>query len=196
MLLGGGQIVRYTGISGNTLTGIPATGAGAILTTVVYGSQATPSPALTGCASVTSAIAKGSTVAIFIRRDDIPAMTALGILEAAGHGSPSDGVRQDFFSDGRMGVTELTAACDARLATFSRPIVAVQYSCDDLKTRCGASVHINLPGLVPAGDFIVQDVTKTFIGRANGPIVKYQVRAASTAFTLRDVIRLAQLIVP
>ncbi len=190
-LLGGGQTVRYTGISGNTLTGIPASGTGAILTTVIYGSQATPSAALTGVVGLTDAIAKGSTVAIFIRRDDIDAQIALGILE-----SGTDGIRVDHFFDGRMGFAELTAACDARLAQFSRPIVSVTYGCDDLKTRCGATVHIDLPGLVTAADFIIQDVTKTFVGRANGPIVKHAVRAASSTFTLRDLIRLAQLTVP
>jgi len=50
-LLAGNQAIRYTGISGNSLTGIPASGPGAILTTVLYGSQILPSPALTGLAA-------------------------------------------------------------------------------------------------------------------------------------------------
>ena len=41
-LLGGGQVVRYTGISGQVLIGIPANGPGAITTTVLYGQQACP----------------------------------------------------------------------------------------------------------------------------------------------------------
>ena len=59
VLLGGGQVVRYTGISGQVLVGIPASGPGAITTTVLYGSQALPAPMLLGVTGVTVPLLKG-----------------------------------------------------------------------------------------------------------------------------------------
>ena len=53
----GRQAIRYTGISANTLTGIPASGAGAIVATVAYNSTITQAPALLGVpASGTGAV--------------------------------------------------------------------------------------------------------------------------------------------
>src|SRR5262245_23902785 len=44
----GQQVVRYTGVSGNTLTGIPASGAGSITASIAYNSSITVAPMLTG----------------------------------------------------------------------------------------------------------------------------------------------------
>lgn len=53
-VVGNGQhVVRYTGISGNTLTGIPATGDGSIGATIAYNSQITAAPALIGVGDTT-----------------------------------------------------------------------------------------------------------------------------------------------
>ena len=48
-LIGNGdQVIRYTGLSASALTGIPATGAGAIVAPVAYNSTVTATPMLTG----------------------------------------------------------------------------------------------------------------------------------------------------
>ena len=50
--LQGDQCVRYHDISGNTLTGIPASGPGSITGTVPYGSAVVALPALVGVSGV------------------------------------------------------------------------------------------------------------------------------------------------
>lgn len=184
----GGQVFRYTGLSGNTLTGIPASGPGAILTTVTYNSQVVPVAALTGVNSgngLFAAVAKGSTVAIWVRRDSAAEQTALAALEG------TDGIREYLITDGRMSEPTLTATCDADLATFASPVVTVTYYTRDVQTRAGRTVAINLTasgspyGL--AGTFTIQRVDLTFDGPGLYPLRK--VTASSTAFTLQDLLR-------
>jgi hypothetical protein len=117
--LSGGQTVRYTGVSANTLTGVPASGAGSITTTVIYGSQILPAPSLTGINAsngLTVAMAKGSAVHIWVQRDDLDAQAALAILELDENGVPTDGIREYAISDG-----------------------ARQRRCDHRQVRCGVS---------------------------------------------------------
>ena len=47
-IAGNGLLVKYTGISGNQLTGIPASGAGALTAALTYGSTISAAPMLTG----------------------------------------------------------------------------------------------------------------------------------------------------
>lgn len=189
-ILGGGQVVRYTGVSGNTLTGIPTSGPGAITTTVLYGSQALPAPALVGLNSwngLPLAMAKGSTVAIWVERNDLSAQAALGLFELDANGNPTDGVHEFTIIDERRGEASLIALCDADLALFSRPIVSVEYYTRDPKTRSGKLVAIDLSGWGLAGSFTILDVTITFDGPALYP--RYHVQASSVAFTLADLLR-------
>jgi hypothetical protein len=181
-ILSGGQVLRYTGITGNTLTGIPASGVGAILTTVPYGSPVLPSPALTGVTGVVIAMLKGSAVHLWVQRNDLAAQAALVLLEGG------DGIREYTLSDERRGIDSLRALCDADLVLFSRPIVTVTYCTRDLKTRSGKSVHVNLPAPTSVtGDFIIQDVTITCDAPTVAP--RFAVTASSVRFTLEDVLR-------
>jgi len=43
----GSQVIRYTGVTDNTLTGIPVSGIGALMATVSYGAPVTPAPSIT-----------------------------------------------------------------------------------------------------------------------------------------------------
>ncbi|MES2360056.1 MAG: hypothetical protein V4529_17075 [Gemmatimonadota bacterium] len=189
-ILGGGQTVRYTGYSGNTLTGIPASGPGAITTTVLYGSQVLPSPAVVGINQwngVPLAMAKGSAVAIWVQRDDLSAQAALGQLELDEDGNPTDGIREYTITDGRFGEDLLIATCDADLAQFSRPIVSCQYSTRDPKTKAGRTVSIDLGGFGEAGDYTIQSVDLSFDSPYTLPLRR--VTASSTAFTLAQLLQ-------
>lgn len=206
--LSGGQVVRYTGISGNTLTGIPTSGPGSITTTVIYGSQVLPAPALTGVNNnngLTLAMAKGSSVAIWVQRDDLAAQAALGLLERDANGNPTDGIHEYTITDGRMGEAALIALCDADLAQFSRPIVSVDYYTQDPKSKTGKTVHIDPtvgifdPAIFdPAifdtmrswglkGDFTIQSVDITFPVPGQMPL--FHVNGASVSFTFSDLLR-------
>jgi hypothetical protein len=183
----GQQVVRYTGISGVTLTGIPGTGPGAILTTILYGSQIVPVPALLGVTGLTAAVARGSSVHIWVQRDDVAAQQALGQLERDPTGTPTDGIREYQLSDERRVEPSLIEYCDTDLARFAHPVVSVTYATRDRKTRAGAIVHIDLGWGYP-GDYLIQDVTITIDpSPAVGP--RYSVRASSAKFTFVDLLQ-------
>jgi hypothetical protein len=207
--LSGSQTVRYTGISGNTLTGIPATGAGAITTTVLYGSQVLPAPALVGINhwnGLPLAMATGSKVNIWVQRDDLAAQAALGALERDDSGNPTDGIREYKIEDERSTEATMIARCDADLAIFSRPVVSARYYTRDVKTTSGRTVSIDLragglfdplvfdPAMFDvfdtwgeSGDFTIQQVDLSCDGSAMNPL--RSVTATSVAFTLNDLLR-------
>lgn len=208
----GSQTIRYTGLSTNTLTGVPATGVGSIQTTILYGAQIFPAPALTGVNhnnGVTRALARGSSVHIWVQVDDLDAQAALGALELDENGDETDGIREYVITDDRRSEESLTALCTADLAMFSRPIVSAGYYTRDIKTRTGRSVSIDLvtgkfnPLVFTStfnvattfgqmGEFTIQDVTITFDGPALNPL--YKVKASSTNFALSDLLRRAVLV--
>jgi hypothetical protein len=140
----GQQTVRYTGISGNNLTGIPASGPGSITTTVIYGSPVLPAPSLTGVVGVALALAKDSSVNIWVQRDDLAAQAQLGALELDDQGNPTDGIREYTIVDERSTEARMIALCDADLAIFSRPVVAAEYYTRDPKTKAGRTATISL----------------------------------------------------
>lgn len=209
----GQQYIRYTGISGNTLTGIPATGVGAIQVAIPYGTQILPVPALTGVTGNTRGAQAGSNVSIFVQRDDVLAQSALGNFERNPDGTITDGIREHMIVDERRGEASLIAACDAELAAFARPIVGVAYHTRDPKTKAGQIVRIDLrmgangvfnpavfhpgvfhtgptPGRVfgYAGEYLIQEVTIT-IDPAADPLPRYAVRASSARFNFADLLQ-------
>jgi hypothetical protein len=193
--LPGTQTVRYTGINGNNLIGIPASGAGSITTAVTYGTQALPTPSLVGVNQwngIGRALAKGSKVNVWVQRDDLAAQAALGQLELDETGVASDGIREYLIVDERSTEARMAALCDADLALFSRPIVTAEYSTRDRKSKTGRTVSIALTtnGVTTwaqAGAFTIQRVELSFDGPALNP--RYAVTATSSSFTLRDLLR-------
>jgi len=181
--IGGGQTIRYTGIGGNTLAGIPASGPGAITTTVIYGSQAIPAPMLTGVTGLARPMLKGSAVHIWVQRDDLLAQAE----QAARTGG--DGVVEFLLVDNRRGVDSLVERCDADLALFSRPIVTVAYATRDLKTKSGKPIVIDLPSQRIHTTLTIQDVTITEIDLVAGLPPRFTVKASSVRFSLEDTLR-------
>lgn len=203
----GQNVFRYTGISGNTLTGIPASGPGSIVITIPYGNQIVALPALNGINGwngIPLPMAKGSSVNIWVQVDDLAAQSALGALELDEHGNPTDGIREYLTINESAGEALITAIVTADLATFSRPIVEADYYTRDVNSKPGSTVSIDLAvgkfnplvftpvfnvvsnwGLV--GDFTIQDVQVTFDGPALYPL--RHVKASSVSFTLADLLR-------
>lgn len=186
------QAVRYTGIAGHALTGIPVSGVGALTTTVLYSSAVRFQPALVGINhwnGIPVAMAKGSAVHIWVQRDDLEAQAALAILEGG------DGIREYTLTDERRGEVSLIAVCDADLAKMSRPIVSSAYCTRDPKTRSGKTVSIDL-AFSPWGiskDFTIQTVGISEIDIAPDLYPLYSVSASSVAFSLSDLLRRMQL---
>lgn len=181
--LGGGQVVKYAGINGNTLTGIPAAGSGAIGTTVIFGSQAIPAPMLTGVTGLTRPMLKGAAVHLWIQRDDLQAQAE----HAARTGG--SGIVEFLIVDTRRGLESLAARCEADLAQFSRPLVTVTYVTRDMKTKSGKTVEINLASPPLVATLTIQDVTISGFGINDTLPPRYAVTASSVRFSLEDTLR-------
>jgi hypothetical protein len=183
-----GQIARYGGISGNTLTGIPATGTGAIVTSVQYGSPIIPAPALTGVSGVVLPMQRGAMVHIWVQRDDLAAQGELIALDAA-QGRVSDGIVEHTITDERRGEASLIALCDADLALFSRPIVTVTYATRDTKTKSGKPIVITLTNPPISDTLTIQSVDISEIDIAYGLAPRFSVVASNVRFSLEDLLR-------
>lgn len=176
VVIGGGQVVRYTGITAPNLTGIPTSGAGAITTTVTYGSQAIPAPMLTGVTGITGPYQKGAAIHLWVQRDDLGAQAVHGIIE-------------HLLVDTRRGLDSLVARCDADLALFARPLVTVAYATRDIKTKSGKTVVIDLASPAIHETLTIQDVTITEIDQVPNVPPRYTVTASSVRFSLEDTLR-------
>ena len=179
----GQQVIRYTGISGSTLTGIPPSGNGAITAAVNFNSSLTGAPMLTGVSGIGTAIRSGAPVNIWVQVDDTAAQAAL----AARVGG--SGVIEHLISDERRGEQSLIALCQADLALYARPIVTVQYATFDPNTRSGKTVAITLAALGLNTTLMIQDVTIDRFQPKPTKYPRFTVTASSVRSSLEDVLR-------
>ena len=180
----GEQVIQYAGVSGNTLTGIPASGRGAIVAGVSFNSTITTAPALTGIpatgpGSIQYPILPRDPVNIWVQRDDTAAQAAYGIHEGP------------VLRDERRATPSLVALCDAELALYAAPIQTVTYTTRDTKSRSGKTVTVNFPTPPIAGTLVIQDVTISEIDIAPGLAPRFAVSASTVRFSLEDVLRRA-----
>lgn len=182
------EYVRYTGISGNTLTGIPASGPGAILTTLKYGDPIVPAAALVGVVGITSPLEKGAPVHVWVQRDDFVAQAEMAARESTATDA-GDGIYEHLIRDERRGQASMTALCDADLALFARPIVTVTYDTRDVKTKSGKTVTIDIAAPAIHETLTIHDVTITELDIAPGLAPRFSVAASSVRFSLEDMLR-------
>ena len=131
-----GQIINYTGVTANSLTGIPATGFGA----------------------VTHLIPAGSNINIRVMAEDTDAQNAAA--QAAGEG---DGVHEYSLTDQRLSIDGALARAQAELAMFKDPIVIGSYQTFERNIRSGASLVVNLPNRL-VGTYKITKVTSELLG--------------------------------
>jgi hypothetical protein len=192
-IIGNGALVRYTGISGSSLTGIPVSGPGAILATIDYNSTITAAPSLigipaSGAGSVLYAILKGEDVNILAQVDDLAAQTTLAALlttDTVVH----DGVIEDYLQDRRLSYAEAVARGEAHLLARNQVDVQITYQTRDRNSKAGQTVSVTLgaPTNVTA-DLIIQSVTIGTFHPTAGPI--YSVTAATHRYSFSDLLRL------
>jgi len=178
----GQQVIRYTGISGLSLIGIPFSGPGAITASVSFNSSVTESPALTGVSGITRPIKQGDAVNLLVQLDDTVAQSS----RAAAIGG--DGVVEEYMQDGRLGRTEAVSRARAKLVQQSLPLVTVTYRCRDRNTHSGQTVTINLPTPAVSAAFKIQRVVISHFGPHVMPT--YTVTASSARFSFENLIRL------
>ncbi|MEP7304219.1 MAG: hypothetical protein ABJA98_01750 [Acidobacteriota bacterium] len=184
----GQQVIRYTGVTGAALTGVPVSGLGAILATVSYNSTITAAPALTGVTGLVRALIKGAPVNLWVQRDDLAAQAALAI-RASTPARPHDGIVEHRIVDERRGEASLIALCDADLQQFSRGIKTVPYACRDVKTKSGKAIVINLVSPPIHETLTIQDVTIDQIDTAPATPPRFTVSASNVRFSLEDLLR-------
>ena len=195
----GGQLLRYTGRSAasgpGTLTGIPASGIGAITAPIRSGTiRSIPHligiPA-SGAGAIVYPIKRGDEVYIFLIRDDAAAIAAL----AAATGG--DGIRIEFLTDGRLGLAELTARADALLTMRKQALVTVNFETRDPAVTVGKTITFNTTAPPIVGTFLIQRVQLSqFPARgslASTPPLRV-VEASSRRYTFDDLVQQIKLL--
>ncbi len=196
----GKQIVRYTGISSSSLTGVPASGAGAITAAVAYGSTATAAPALTGVSSITAAIPLGEPINVVCVVEDSTASaalaTAIGNWPVTDWGGVTidtlvveDGIVDIYISDNRLSENEATLRAYAQLELVSDPLVTVRWSSRDLNTAPGRQMTLDLSTVDAwlTGEYVIQSVTISNFQTALFPT--FTAEATSLRFSFEDLLR-------
>lgn len=192
----GTQVIRYTGVTGSKLTGIPATGTGSIVATIGYNSTVTAAPCLRGIpasgpGSIAYAIKKGDAVNLVVQVDDVAAQSALAALIGG------DGIQEAAIQDGRLAATEAIARAEAWLALKRDVLVTIRYTTRDINTRAGRTqtVNIGAPFNITDTDFMIQTVTESGFDptRGAGPdrMPTFAVVASSVRYTFDRVLRQA-----
>jgi len=179
----GAQVVRYTGISGNTLTGLPATGPGALVNTIRFGEHADRAPILAGCV-LGAPIHKGDPVNIFVQVDDAVAQANMAALDGG------DGIYEHLITDERRGESSLRDLCTADLKIFGAPLQTLTYATRDVKSKSGQTVSVNLPSIgMAVATLMIQTVQISEIDLRPGLAPRYTVVASSVRFSLEDLLR-------
>jgi hypothetical protein len=191
----GGDAVRYTGQAGNFLTGIPATGPGAIITSINYGDPLIPAPSLTGIQYLVRPLYKGARVHVFVQRDDWAAIAAAAARESTATYA-ADGIHEHLLTDERRAEPSLTALCDADLAMFANPLVTVAYVSKDVKTKSGKPIVVALPSPAINETLVIQDVTITQLDIGQGVPARFATTASSVKFRLEDLLRRMSALLP
>ena len=181
----GEQAIKYSAITASSLTGIPATGIGALVAAVAYNSTITAAPALVGVTGILELMLKGSPIFVWVQRDDLAAQAAMVTLDGGG-----DGVYEHIVSDERRSEASLQQVCDAELELYSRPLVSVLYASRDTKTKSGKTVTIALASPAIAESLTIQDVGISEIGIAPTLKPKFVVTASSVRHSFDAILRM------
>jgi hypothetical protein len=193
----GHQWIRYHGITGNTLTGIPESGPGALASALDYGESLTAVPMLIGIpasgdGAIVMPIVKGDQVNIVVQVDDFAAQATLShMLDPLNLQGGRAGIREAYLSDGRIGYIEARARGLAELALAGGPLLTVSYVCRDVWTHAGSLIAIAMPAPTNlTATLKIQHVSKTQFGQPNAPPL-HTVSASSRRFTFEDLLRVA-----
>jgi hypothetical protein len=201
-ILGNGdQVIRYSGMRDGMLIGIPASGRGALTAVVVYNTTITAAPMLTGIPTVFGGVrslrrplTEGDEIYLVVQVDN---EALQGQLAAALN--VSSGVREEWIQDRRLSIAESRARGQATLALRPLEEIAVEYTCRDLLSASGKTIHVDLPAPTNVvGDFKIQQVTITKfrprVATVNqtipnaGQYPTFTVRASSSRFSFEDLL--------
>jgi hypothetical protein len=189
----GEQVIRYLAKSGTTLTGIPATGIGAIVAAIAYNSTITAAPMLTGIPSsgpyaIFEDLNPGDEINLVVKREDAARQSALATMIKTG-----PGWREEWIQDRRLSIAEARNRGDATLALRPLEDVTITYTCRDLRTASGKSITVNLPAPTNiTGTFKIQSVTIGNFRPFPNQYPTFSVTASSNQFSFEDWLRQMQ----
>ena len=183
--LAGEQALRYTGLGAGALTGIPATGRGAVVGPIQYNTAIRAAPLLTGV-TVDEPIEAGAEIYAVVRVDDAAAQTTL-----AARLGVATGIREEWIQDRRLSYGEAKARGQATLQVRPLDALSISYRCRDLGTAVGKTITVNLPAPTNiVGTFRIQAVTITNFRPHAWQPPTFLVQASSTRFTFEDWLRI------
>lgn len=188
----GRQVIRYSGTTAGSLTGVPATGVGSVVGAVPYNSSITAAPLLTGVpatgdGAVRWAVPEGQPVNVLAVLDDPAAQDVIRSF-VPGH----SGVVEEYVADGRLSLAEATARGAALLRAKAAPLVTLRYNSRDVTTQSGATVTAALPPPTDIHETLkIQSVTIDGFNispKTNAP-PSYHATASSDRYSLEDLLR-------
>jgi hypothetical protein len=140
--------------------------------------------------AITDAIPVGSAVRFYLAMNDPVSQEIMGRIELDSNGDPTDGIHETVISDDSLYLPQqLYMRANAELELFSRPIVSINYSTRDPKTKSGQKVTVNLTNPPCTGEFLIQDVTIDQIHDESDTLdPRYTVNASSVKFDLEDLL--------
>ncbi len=174
------QAIRYTGVSGQTLTGVPASGTGSIMATISYGATISEASRLTGVSGLTRAVASGTDIVLRVTRNDLTAQAALAATEGG------DGIHEHLVSDDRLSLEQATERADAELETFGSVIRSIRYQTRHPSTTPGRTITVDYDQPVSVSEsFTIREVTLTgfdqLAPRALHRVTKFPVRVVTAS---------------
>jgi hypothetical protein len=182
-VISGPQLLRYTGLSGNALTGIPASGPGAITAAIAYSTTIIAVPILFGVTGLAIALIQGAPINLWIQCDDTDAQAELAARDG------TDGIVEHLIIDERRAEASLRSLLLADLFQYSRSLKTVVYATRDLRTAVGKSVTINLGQPAISDTLTIQTVDISEIGIVPGGLPKFTANASNVRFSLDDLLR-------
>lgn len=169
------QVVLFTARSASsgegTLTGIPASGAGAIEAAIPAGSTVVVEPHLTGIpssgdGSITATITRGDSVNLLVSADDATSQSTYGVIE-------------HYIQDRRLSIDGATQLAEAHLALLKDPRISGSFDSSDPKLVANRVLSINHATWGVTADVVVQQtVVKMHQGRPQ-PMLTVQVASRS-----------------
>jgi hypothetical protein len=187
------QVLRFTGRSTSSgegnLTGVPASGIGAIAAGIPYGASIVNAPFVSGipasgAGSIQVAITAGDEVNLLVQVDDTTAQTAM-----AGYVG-GDGIHEAYFQDNRVSATEATARANAQLTLAKDPLVTIEFETRDQTVRAGRSITIQRTAEGISGTFKVQSVTLNTLDGQDKKFPTRTVVASSRRLSFEALLRL------
>lgn len=177
-----GQFISYTGISSNTLTGIPASGAGSIKSTLKGGVSVTTQAMLTGVSGLGGDLIDGHELNLLVQRDDAAAQAAITAVDP-----DDDGIYEHYVQDRRLSIAGATARGDAELDLGAYGLESMSWITTDPLTWPGRIQTIT--GINDfTGDVLIHRV-RIFWDPKKGRTTQYEAEAGSRLQTLHQIIR-------